>query len=94
MKCLSNTCNHTWSETTKQQESEKVFCPKCGAYHHNHSKPIKPPQPLKVKDKDPPPPRTPSYPINPPKKKQVLQKDITGKTVRIETVYETEEKEK
>lgn len=82
LTCGSKTCNHVWNETKKQSQSENVYCPKCGALHHTHTKPINPTKPFKVRKKkevDIPIPQ----PLKPYQPKVLLQKGMLGKTVKI-----------
>ena len=88
LTCVSKTCNYVWKETKKQSESDHVYCPKCGALHHSHAKPINPTNPFKVKKKKKVNVKIPQ-PIKPYEPKIRYQKGIFGETVKV-----VEEKDK
>lgn len=93
VKLQCSKCKHIWTESKQQRASEKVFCPKCGDFHHAHSRPINPPV-LKTHRDNNPAIKPYRRVLNPPKETTLLQKGLDGKTMRTMKGYKTEEKKK
>ena len=92
LKC--DKCKHMWKESSQQEKADNVYCPKCGEFNHMHSKPINPPKPMIVKEKEEPTPAPFRRVLNPPKRIRAHQRTMDGRNAGKVNLYKTEKVDK
>ena len=93
LSCKEKNCNHMWLENKRRRESEHVYCPKCAALHHTHSRAINPPKVAVTTYPETPKKKKTPY-ANPPEEFSLHLKGLDGRTIGFRKGYRTKKEEK